>query len=177
MIERNGRVRLTGAADTSLKGKTVAITFHGKTVARVKVSKSGSFATSAPLPPRSQRATNGARYQAKIGKEKSLDLKLQRRMIVTSTKVTKTTVTIRGRVSRPLGRPIQGITLQRRVSCKKLETVKRFKPRSDGTFSVTVRKPAGKGAVVYRLGTKVRNNPGNPKLFPTFTLPRAVVLG
>jgi hypothetical protein len=29
---------------------------------------------------------------------------------------------------------------------------------------------------VYRLQTSVRKHAGNPKLFPTFTLPRAVEL-
>jgi hypothetical protein len=39
-----------------------------------------------------------------------------------------------------------------------------------------VKAPKGQTAAVYRLSTQVRNNPGNPKLFPTFTLPRAVNL-
>lgn len=172
------RVRLLGAADKALIGKKVGIFFRatGKRVATVTVRKDGSFSTTAPMPPASVRATNSARYQARYNKERSLDLKLQRRMVVQGVRTSKGKVTIRGKVTRPLGSPVQRITLTRRISCKTTEVVKRFKPKADGTFSVTVTAPKGGGAVVYRLGTKVRKTARNPKLFPTFTLPRAVEL-
>ena len=77
---------------------------------------------------------------------------------------------------RPLAKPIARITLKRRVTCKRLETVKRFKPRRNGSFSVTVRKPANLAATVYRLQTRVRRTTQSRKTSPTFTLPRAVDL-
>lgn len=178
VLERRHHVTLLGAADKSLVGKTVRIRFKatGKTVARVKVRKDGSFSTTAHLPRKKIRHTNKARYQAFSGKEKSLNLKLHRRMVVDKLSSKGGKVTIKGRVIRPLARHIKKITLKRRVTCKKMEVVKRFKPRKSGRFSVTVKSPKNLAATVYRLQTQVRNNTHNPKLYPTFTLPRAVDL-
>jgi hypothetical protein len=76
----------------------------------------------------------------------------------------------------PLGRPLQSITLTRRVSCTEEKVVTRFKPRSDGRFKVTVKAPRGGGTAVYRMTTKVRNSPNGTAMFETYTLPRAVDL-
>lgn len=178
VVQSGRRVRLVGAADRRLIGKRVSIVFEatGRTVARVKVRSDGSFSTTAPMPSRALRSTNRARYQAVLGRERSLDLKLQRRMIIRGVRTRGGSVTLTGRVSRPLGSPVRAITLTRRVSCRRSEVVKRFRPRADGTFSVTVKAPKGVGTAVYRLGTQVRKTQRNPKLFPTFTLPRAVAL-
>jgi len=87
-------------------------------------------------------------------------------------------VTLAGRVTRPLARPARAITLKRRVSCRSgYRTVRTFRPRSDGTFRVTVPGPPPGEAGVYRLETKVRKTARNPKLYPTFTLPSFVELG
>ncbi len=178
VLRSGSRVRLLGAADKRFVGRRVGIVFSatGRQVATAVVRKDGSFATSAPLPPRAIRSTNQARYIARIGSEKSLDLKLERRMFVSSARTSNGRVTIIGRVTRPLGSPVQTITLVRRVSCKKTEVVKRFKPTRTGSFRVTVAAPPRLQAAVYRLGTRVRKTLRNPKLFPTFTLPRAVEL-
>ncbi len=178
VIERGDRVRLLGAADKRYVGKTVSLVFGatGRVVARAKVAKDGSFTATAKAPAKRLRGTNAARYQARIGKERSLDLKLRRRMMLTSVTSRAGKVTIAGRVLGPLGKPVKTITLTRRVSCKRMEVVKRFKPGSDGRFRVTVPAPKGQGAAVFRLGTQVRKTERNPKLFPTFTLPRAVDL-
>ena len=65
--------------------RSVSIVFQatGRTVARVRVQPDGSFTTTAPLPRRSIRNTNRARYVAKAAGERSLNLKLARRMVVT----------------------------------------------------------------------------------------------
>jgi hypothetical protein len=85
-------------------------------------------------------------------------------------------VRIEGRVVLPLGHPVQKITIKRRVSCTKSIAVESVTPDSTGRFSVTIDGPPDGQAAVYRLGTKVRKSARNPKLFPTFTLPRAVEL-
>jgi hypothetical protein len=85
-------------------------------------------------------------------------------------------VTITGRVVRPLTTPVSTIRLVRRVSCHKVVLVKRFKPRGDGTFTVTVKAPKGQSAAVYRMATNVREKRSNPRSYPTFTLPRGVAL-
>lgn len=176
VLQRGRHVKLLGAADRKYIGRKVSIRFTatGRRVATAVVRKDGSFQTTAPLPKRSLRGTNRARYQASIGKERSLRLKLKRRMIVSSLSSKNGKVTIAGRVLRPLATPIKAITVTRRVSCKRNVVVKRIKPSRSGRFRVTVDAPPSQLAAVYRLGTRVRKNTHNRKLFPTFTLPRAV---
>jgi hypothetical protein len=178
VVSQNGRVVLTGAADKHYIGKTVRIFFphQRKYVASAKVRKDGTFRTTAALPARKLRGTNLARYQARIGKERSLRLKLERRMAVRSVRVSGGNVRISGRVLRPLAAPARTITITRRVSCTKSAVVARVKPNSKGEFSVTVKAPPKTQAAVYRLSTRVRKTMKNPKTFPTFTLPRYVDL-
>jgi hypothetical protein len=171
------RVKLTGVADPTLAGRTVAIVFGatGQTVAHATVSRAGTFATTAPLPVASIRDTNAARYTAKVGKEQSINLKLRRRMILSSITNRNGKVTIVGRVVGPLDRPVAPVVLRRRVSCREMRVVGRFRPRSDGRFRIVVPAPKGPGAAVYRLTTTV-HNPGSNRSFSTFTLPHAVEL-
>jgi hypothetical protein len=178
VLEQRGRVKLLGAADRALVGRTVDIVFSatGNVVAHAQVQPDGSFATTATLPARSIRFTNRARYQAVVGKERSLRLKLHRRMVVSGLTSKGGKVTISGRVLPPLGSPVRTIVLTRRLSCSKTEVVKRFKPARDGSFRVTVAGPVGQAAAVYRMQTSVRKTTRNPKHYPTFTLPRAVEL-
>lgn len=178
VLERSGGVKLSGVADPALAGRTVAIVFGatGRTVGYAKVARDGTFGTTAPLPPASLRGSNAARYTAALGPERSLDLKLRRRMIIRSMAARGRRVTITGRVVRPLARPVRAITLTRRVSCTEERVVTRFRPRPDGTFRVTVLAPKGLGSAVYRMTTKVLNSSSGRALFETFTLPRAVAL-
>ncbi|HWI71959.1 MAG TPA: hypothetical protein VNT55_08395 [Baekduia sp.] len=184
VLKQNGRVKLLGAANRDYVGKRVAIRLRatGDVVAHATVQKDGSFETTAPLPAQAYFAThekaNSVRYRAEIGKELSLPLKLQRRLIVSSLASSKDgkTVKITGRVVRPLTTPVATVRVVRRVSCHKVVLVKRFTPRADGTFSVTVPAPRGQAAAIYRLATSVREKASNPRSYPTFTLPRGVAL-
>lgn len=178
VFTRGGKVVFLGVANRRFVGSRVNIilTATGKRVARATVDSDGRFSSTAPLPPLAIRGTSGARYQARIQTDRSLELKLTRRMQVTSVRVNDGTVTIKGRVSRPFAqrKADRRIQLQRRVSCAKNEVIKTFMPRPNGSFSVSVPTPAGQTAAVYRLHTLTRATAGNPKLFHTFTLPRAV---
>lgn len=176
VLRRGRRVRLLGVADRALVGRRVAIrlTATGRVVARPVVGPTGEFSASAPLPPASIRDTGRARYQAVVGSERSMRLKLARRMVVTQLSSADGKVTIAGRVVRPLGRPVRPIVVSRRVSCRRQEVVARIRPSRSGAFRVTVDAPPRSLAAVYRLSTRVRKSARNPKLFPTFTLPRAV---
>lgn len=178
VLEHKGYARLYGAADRKYIGKRISVvsSWNGKVVARPTVQRDGTFLAKGALPPLALRHTNRARYQARIGKEKSLRLKLFRRMLVTRMSSANGKVTIAGRVVLPLGHPVQTITIKRRVSCTKNVVAKRLHPDSKGRFSVTLGAPPSGQAAVYRLATKVRKNTRNPKLYPTFTLPRAVAL-
>jgi hypothetical protein len=84
---------------------------------------------------------------------------------------------ISGVVTKPLGKPIQTITVTRRVSCGRVEVVKRFKPRKSGRFRVTLSGAKTRQVATFRFRTLVRFRPGNPRLFRTFTLPQYVDIG
>ncbi|MDA0159192.1 hypothetical protein OM076_02850 [Solirubrobacter ginsenosidimutans] len=179
VVQKGGRVFLQGAADPRrFADKTVRIRslWNRRTVATLKVPKSGLFMTDAKLPPVSLRHTNAARYRASIGTEKSLALKLERRMIVTGTRKAGTRkVTLSGRISRPLATPVQTVTVTRQVSCGKESVVARFKPAGDGRFKATLNAPRADRVYTFRFRSRVRFSTSYPTLYQTFTLPQYVV--
>jgi hypothetical protein len=179
VVRRKGGVRLLGAADRRLAGRRVSIRYlhTGKRVARPRIGQNGLFRARVKLPSRAVRGTNRARYQARLGKERSLALKLVRRLRVTKIAPSGRRVVISGRITRPLADPIQRITVTRRVSCGRVEVVKRFKPRKNGTFRVTLTGASTRQVATFRFRTLVRYRVGNPRLFRTFTLPQYVDIG
>jgi hypothetical protein len=178
VLDRGSYARLYGAADLRYVGGRVDVVslWNGKVVARPIVLPDGTFQARGALPPKALRRSNRARYQARIGSERSLELKLFRRMVVEEMSSSQGDVTIRGRVLGPLGKPTHAITIKRRVSCTREVTVKSVKPNGSGRFAVTVPAPPTGQAAVYRLQTSVPRDARSPKLFATFTLPRAVEL-
>jgi hypothetical protein len=178
VLARGGYARLQGVADLRYVGRRVEIVsrWNGKVVARPIVLPDGTFQARGALPPKALRTSNRARYQARVGNERSLDLKLFRRMLVEQMSSSDGDVTIKGRIVGPLGKPRRAITIKRRVSCTKDVTVKAVKPNAAGRFAVTIPAPPTGQAAVYRLQTSVPRSARNTKLCPTFTLPRAVEL-
>jgi len=74
-------MNVQGSAARSLVGKRVKIIFDSdKQVASATVAADGQFSTTAPLPPARVRDGNKARYMAESGAQRSLDLKLTRRL-------------------------------------------------------------------------------------------------
>jgi hypothetical protein len=174
----NNRVALFGAADKSLIGQTVAINLVSahQQVATAVVGADGLFGTTAPLPPLSIRFTNKALYQATAAGRRSAALKLVRRMHVTSITVRSRRVLFSGRVSLPLAVPIAPIVFERRTSCHSSAIVAKVKPRADGAFKASLPVPPHAAAGVYQARTMVRGLAGSSATFPTFTLPRVVVV-
>jgi hypothetical protein len=174
----HGRVQLLGVADRRLAGQKVSLVFSatGKVVATAVVGADGHFKATAPLPPRGLRNSDRARYVARVGGQSSLNLKLARRMLVTRVGSAGGKVTITGLVVPPLAGKAKDrtITLQRVVACKKTETVTKFRPSGNGSFSVTVPAVPGQSAAVYRLSTRVRSSAKGSALKTTYTLPRAI---
>jgi hypothetical protein len=175
VLSTGRRVKLAGATAGRYVGRPVTIRLlaTGAVVARPVVREDGTFNAAAPLPARRIRHTNGARYQASIDGERSLPLKLTRRMIVTRTASTARGTTMHGRVTGPLARSAR-IIVKRRVSCSRWEVAKRFAMPRNGRFRVTIPHANGATSAVFRMQTTVgaRNPNGRPK--PTFTLPRYV---
>ena len=178
VVPKGGRVQLAGVADRRFAGQTVKIAFTltRKVIARPRVGADGSFSATAPLPPRRLRNSNLARYEARIGEHRSLKLKLARRLRITAITASGGKVTVAGQVVGPFAarRSDRVVELERRVSCTQSERVGRVTPRADGTFRLTVPVPAGAGAAVYRVRTKVRSSPGSARTINTFSLPRSV---
>jgi hypothetical protein len=158
-------------------GRTVDIvlTATGKRVASGVVRPDGFFRAKAPLPPKAIRFTNLARYQAVIDGQRSLRLKLHRRMHISRMRHRGGRVIIVGRVAGPVANH-EAIVIRRRVSCTKDVIVKRIKPGSDGRWRVTLPAPPNAQAAVYRATTQVLGGEEEPKVFPTFTLPGYVSL-
>jgi hypothetical protein len=179
VYEQGNRVKLLGAADRRYVGKRVRIRFTdtGRTVARPKVRRDGTFRATAPLPDAKVRPTNRARYIATIRKQRSMKLKLQRRMVVSEMSAEHGVVTIAGRVIGPFTHPMRKVLVKRRVTCRDWKVVKRFRPNSDGAFRVRLKAPKDGEAAVYRMTTRVKLYDWFAKTYPTFTLPRYVDLG
>lgn len=175
VLDKDGRVRLVGAAAPKHVGQTVSIvlTHTGKRVATAVVQPDGSFRATAPLPPKAIRYTNHARYQAAIGTQRSLALKLHRRMRISRILRAPGEVTIIGRVYGP--RAEDRVRIARRESCTRDVDVVTVTPKENGWWRVTLPVPPGLEAATYRATSEVRN-PGSPRSFRTFTLPGFVAL-
>jgi hypothetical protein len=177
VLEQHGRVALSGTAAQDLVGQRVQILFAGRTaVATATVGPGGVFATTAPLPAAAIKNTNKARYVAVAGSQRSLDLKLQRRLVLAPPRRSGATVTLTGQVTKPLAKPKpQPVTIAQQTACGRWTIVKTFTPNNSGTFTISVPAPAG-AAAIYRLQTAVPKTARNPKAYRTFSLPEPVLL-
>jgi len=178
VLMRRNHVAVLGAAEERLIGRRVSITLLAghRLVARAVVGSDGLFAASTPLPARRLRFTNAARYQASVGAARSQSLKLTRRMTFESIASRAGVLSIHGRVSLPLAQPIAPILIRRRLSCSSSVIVRRIRPSRNGTFAATLPVPPGTPAAVYVASTRVRQTARRRTTYPTFTLPRVVVL-
>ena len=175
VVEKDGKVKLVGVADARFVGRTISLvlTDTGTTVATAVVQPDGWFRARAPLPANAIRWTNRARYQAVIDGERSLALKLHRRMRISRMKPAGDTITITGRIyGRTAG---DEVVISRREGCTRDVAVTTVKPDPDGRWRVTLPVPEGVAAATYRATTQVRKG-DNPKRFRTFTLPGHVAL-
>jgi FG-GAP repeat len=178
VVIHGSRVKLEGSAAKSLDGKRVKIVFDGdQRVATALVAANGQFSTTAPLPPASLRDGNDARYQAESGSQRSLDLKLTRRLTLEPPEVSGHTVTLVGQVLAPLTEPVAAIAVQQELECGKTSVVERVKPSANGRFHITLTVPSAAKAGIYRLTSTVRENTHSKQGFATYSLPLPAVLG
>jgi len=177
VLVRGGRVELTGSAASSLDGKQVSIVFGAsKTVASVTVGSNGAFSASVPLPSAKLRDSNSARYTAVSGAQRSLSLKLTRRLSLESLTVSGGSVVLSGQVVLPLAHPVALVTVQQQLECGTTREVLKFKPAANGRFHVSVPVPAGAKAAIYRLTTSVRESTRSRHSFATYSLPLPIAL-
>jgi hypothetical protein len=176
VLDRGTYVSLYGAADKRYAGKRITIRSKadgGRVVARPVVHKSGLFRARAPLPPARFRDTNMARYIATYRDQKSLYLKLHRRMVFTRVTSAHGKVTLSGVVTKPEAKNHrQSVVIRQRLTCRKQRIVARVHPDSRGHFRVTLKAPKKGDVGVYRATTMV-GYPDGPD-FRTYTLPGLV---
>ncbi len=174
---KGGRVELTGVAEPTLAGKRVKIVSQHQRVATATVSPDGSFKALAPLPPADIRATNKARYQARIGSIHSLDLKLMRRLVLEPPASTHGTVILEGQVLAPFTSPAAPILVwQENARCTRAALIAKTIPGPDGHYAISLPMPARARSAIYRLSTRVQATHTNPRSFATFSLTEAVKL-
>ena len=171
-----GKVALRGAAQPRYAGKrvTLSLTSTHTNVATTTVAGDGSFNATVKAPRRSQRA--GARYEAAIGGVRSRATKLAHRAAITSAAVRRGRVTLSGQIVRPLARPVAPVVITRQVGCGRSAAVARVRPRSNGSFRITVPAPSGVRAVMFRARTQVHRTASSRRLSNTFSLPMPVDL-
>ncbi|HTU78222.1 MAG TPA: choice-of-anchor Q domain-containing protein [Solirubrobacteraceae bacterium] len=178
VLIRGGRVELNGSAAESLDGKKVKIIFDSsKQVATAKVDSHDQFATTAPLPPASIRDSNSARYMAESSGQRSLNLKLNRRLQLENPTFSGGAVSLTGRVLPPLTKPIARVTVEQQLECGHTARVLTFKPAANGSFHVSIEVPAAAKAGIYRLTSTVRESTRSRHGFATYSLPLPVALG
>ena len=137
----------------------------------------GQFSTSAPLPPARLRESNRARYTAVAGTQRSLSLKLTRRLILQPPTFSAGKVTLAGQIVTPLSKPVGAVTVEQELECGKSTKALTFTPPASGRFHVTVDGiPANAKAGIYRLTTSVLPSPGAHRAFRTYSLPLPVPL-
>jgi virginiamycin B lyase len=180
-----GRTRLLGVAPAGAVGRSITLVsgWNRKAVATVRVAADGTFSASAPLPPARLRATNSARYTARLGTSSSAALKFARRMYTTSITASGRAITFGGAATAPLARPSATVTIRAASSCTSVPSgtaVATARLGSSGRFSATFTLPPALATapVVYlRAETTVRKTTKNPKTYKTYTLVRGVRVG
>jgi hypothetical protein len=171
VVQQGSHVEITGAARLVLAGKRVSIKFLAthKTVATATIATNGTFSASAPLPPGKIRESNLARYEAVVGSLHSLNLKLDRRMYMTSATRSGAHVLLSGYVSGSF-KAGTVVKILLRVTCSSEKVIAKTKLTGSGKFSVAVPAPTGAASqiAVYRGTTTVLKG-GHPET--TYTLP------
>lgn len=175
VLIQQDHVLLTGAAEGKLAGQRATILFQGKKITTAKILRNGLFTTTAPLPPANIRYTNQARYQAKLGKLRSLNLKLTRRLILQPPTDNHDKITLTGQILPPLTHTPITIT-EEGTNCTHPKTIARIKPTPNGHYTITIPAPTGRRATVYRLSSQVRANTHSQDRFPTYSLTETIQL-
>jgi hypothetical protein len=178
VVIHGSHVLLNGSAASSLDGRQVKIIFGAsRQVGITTVGANGLFSASVPLPPARLRASNSARYTAESGGQRSLSLKLTRRLSLESPTVVGGRVILVGQVVPPLASPVAAVTVEQQLKCGSASRVLKFKPAVNGHFRVSISVPAGASAAIYRLTTSVRESTHSRRSFATYSLPLPVALG
>lgn len=169
-VRRVGRrVRLNGLAERTLAGAPVSIVEGGVVVARTTIGPDGRFGTRVRVP--AGRGGRVLRYQAKLGTLRSRNVRLKRRMILRSARLSGGRIVLTGRVTgapRRGTRPLVRLLARPRGCGTRRIQVGTARLRPDGTFRVSGLPLPGVDVAVYQARTKLRART------VTFTLPQTI---
>jgi hypothetical protein len=163
------RVALSGLAERTLAGAPVNIVEGGLVVVRSVIGADGRFSATVPLP--TLRGGRILRYQARLGRLLSRNLRLKRRMITTSALLRGDKIVLSGRVAgakRLKRRPVVDLFARLRGCGKTYVRVGRARLRRDGRFVVSARPVQGGDIAVYRASMRV---PGKGR---SYSLPQTI---
>jgi hypothetical protein len=172
VFSEGSRMIISGVARPSLRGKraTIVLASTGATVAAAKISKTGSFAATAPLPPK--RIRRSARYAAVLKPHRSAALKLERRSYLTKAVVRGERLVLAGKVTGKFKKGAK-VSIMQITLCTNSKPIATTKLTSKGTWQKTIDAPDDATSVLYRAKTTVLND---PRTELTFTLPRPATL-
>jgi hypothetical protein len=170
---RGSKVVLSGIVATSLAGQKVQLTvrYLGQTgkaqkLGSVTPGADGQFQARVKKPPK--KLFNDARYQAKVGTAKSVELKLPQSLASSSLKqAAGATLELRGRVDRALLGKRNPVVIKR-ILCGKYTTVGQARPNKKGAYAVRFPSPPSQGSALYRAETKVLARPGSKRYVKQF---------
>jgi hypothetical protein len=162
------RVLVTALAERTLAGAPVNIVEGGIVIARPKIQRDGTVRVRVPVP--SKRGGRVLRYQAQLGRLRSRNVRLKRKMITTSAKLQNGKIVLKGRVvGAPKGkRPLVRLLARKRGCGTRNTQIGRARLHSDGTFRVSGAPLAGVDIAVYQA--RVRLHRKNT----TFSLPQTI---
>jgi CSLREA domain-containing protein len=167
VVRSGSRVRIFGLADPSLAGGVAEIVSGGKVVGTLPIGADGSFTGTVAAP--SRAAARTARYQARLGSKVSSNLKLDRRLVITSLSRTGDRVVMRGRVAGTKGRRSTIELLARSGDCASgFARIGTARLARNGTFRLSAAAPKDVTIAIFRA----RVNAGGR----TFSLPRPLKL-
>lgn len=161
LVLRGSRVSVFGVAGSRYAGARAAIFVTGRARAlkTVRIGRDGLFTARVPAPKASARPK--AHYTVQVGSQKvlvrglpqSTPLKLLRRLNLDPLTSRRGTVTLSGRITPPLTRPIQKVTILERRACGKVVAVATATPRGNGRFTIRFIGPLDRHAAVYSART------------------------
>ena len=160
--QRSGRVRILGVTTKASAGEEVAIEFAspGEIVATAVVTADGSFRATAPLPARTIRNTNRARYRASLDTSRTPWLKLTRRLQLTGLHTAGSDLEVGGYLKKPL---IAGarVTVTSQSSCgASPQVIAQLTVARNGRFHRVIPIPSTASGFVVRLTARVRTARG-----------------
>ena len=157
-VYRDGdQVRVVGVAGPGFTGKLVDIRFLGgkrEVVAQARVAADSRFTAVFDGPDKDELGKVTTRYTAELAGTVSPAARLERRLNIDSITRDGDTLTIRGRVDKPIARAngeVPKVRLIQSTRCKDRPQVATDTPDSDGNVTFKVAVPNGPSAAFYRM--------------------------